>query len=90
MIDWSSVNPERDDIQTRLWNGAVKVKFKKVDGTERNMICTLARSLIPEDQLPKGNSLKKNSDDVLRVFDIENNGWRSFRKDSVISHEVWQ
>jgi hypothetical protein len=77
-------------LQECLWAGAVKVKFKKVDGTERVMICTLKRDLIPEDQLPKGDSPKKSNDDVLPVFDIENNGWRSFRKDSVVTYQVWQ
>jgi hypothetical protein len=62
----------------------VRVMFTKKDGTEREMLCTLAESKIPEDQKPKtegGNF----SDEAQRVFDLEKQEWRSFRWDSVIN-----
>ena len=60
----------------------VDVLFTKADGTERHMRCTLYQNKIPADFSPKSTERKK-SDEVLPVFDIENQGWRSFRLDSV-------
>jgi hypothetical protein len=42
----------------------------------------LNENKIPADFSPKSTERKK-SDEVLPVFDIENQGWRSFRLDSV-------
>ena len=60
----------------------IDILFTKADGTERQMRCTLNENKIPVDFSPKSTERKK-SDEVLPVFDIENQGWRSFRLDSV-------
>jgi hypothetical protein len=60
----------------------VDVLFTKADGTERQMRCTLNENKRTADFSPKSTERKK-SDEVLPVFDIENQGWRSFRLDSV-------
>lgn len=67
-----------------LRSGNTKVTFVKKDGTEREMLCTLKENLIPEEMKPKGTGKEKN-DDVLAVFDVEKQEWRSFRYDSVKS-----
>jgi len=61
------------------------VVFKKKDGTERQMRCTLKQSLIPTDKQPKTESEEDTSTagSALRVFDLEKQEWRSFRWDSV-------
>jgi hypothetical protein len=46
------------------------------------MQATLLETKIPSEKLPKGNT-KAQSDEVLPVFDVENDGWRSFRWDSI-------
>jgi hypothetical protein len=61
----------------------VELYFKKQDGTERKMRCTLNVRDIPEDKLPKGSS-RKVPEDSIAVFDIEKQDWRSFRYDSII------
>jgi hypothetical protein len=72
---------------------AVKVVFTKKDNTARTMICTLNPSLIPTEHTPMGGFPKSANlgDDedptYVRVFDIENSGWRSFIFDSVLSFE---
>jgi hypothetical protein len=63
----------------------VFVKFTKKNGEERVMRCTRNIQMIPKDQLSKGISLVKH--DVTAVYDMDNDGWRSFRNDSVISFE---
>ena len=61
------------------------VTFDKVDGERRIMTCTLKEELLPE--LPSTNSVRVQSDEVVVVFDLEKNDWRSFRVDSFISIE---
>jgi hypothetical protein len=64
----------------------VRIKFTKKDGTERDMLCTLAESKIPKDKKPKSDTTI--TDEVLRVFDLEKQDWRSFRWDSIISVSI--
>lgn len=62
-----------------------QVKFKKVNGDIRNMRCTLREDLIPAE--PVSATPKRQHDangQVVAVYDLEANGWRSFRVDSVI------
>jgi hypothetical protein len=71
----------RTDAQELLRDGICEVLFIKKDGTERRMKCTLNLDYIPEEmkqflQHPE----KKVSEnlDVLKVYDTEVQGWRSF------------
>lgn len=72
----------RNSVRTLLREGLVNVSFTKKDGTDRLMKCTLNSDKIPEEFIPKGKVQKVN-DETIAVFDIETNGWRSFRWDSV-------
>lgn len=63
----------------------VRVTFTKKDGTERILRCTLAESRIPESKRAKEKTGTTYSEETIRVFDVENQGWRSFRWDSVKS-----
>lgn len=84
----SQVNtPEgRAWLRGLLQNEEVKITFTKKDGTEREMLCTLVSDKIPSEQSPK-NTGKAQSDEAIAVFDLENEGWRSFRWDSVTKIE---
>ena len=73
---------EKDWLIGLLKSEIVELTFTKKDGTERIMTCTLAEQKIPEENLPKGVDRAKN-DESVAVFDLENNGWRSFRWDSL-------
>lgn len=72
----------KDWLVSLLKSGTVEVKFEKLDGTERLMVCTLKEENIPKDHLPKGTR-SKNSSDSLAVYDTQIGGWRSFRFDSI-------
>lgn len=61
----------------------VTVVFTKTDGTERTMKCTLDPSILPKQEIKEGATPKKQNDSVLAVYDIEVQGWRSFRLKSV-------
>lgn len=69
-----------------LKKNVIKVTFTKVNGDERVMRCTLHDSILPEQTI--GGIKKKENLDVLSVWDLDNNGWRSFRLDSVIDYQV--
>jgi len=73
---------EKDWLRTLLKEDVVSITFIKKDGSERIMQCTLSESKIPSEFAPKGTE-KAKSDEVLPVFDVENDGWRSFRWDSI-------
>jgi len=76
---------EKLQLKQILENGVVTVVFTKIDGTEREMKCTLNSDFLPESnkQLLTEGSTKKENDNVLSVWDIDNQGWRSFRLDSI-------
>jgi len=75
----------RETLARVLSLGPVTVTFTKVDGAERVMRCTIAPYLIPENKRPKhsGEILTEVPGDVMRVFDVEQDDWRSFRVSSV-------
>ena len=73
---------EKDWLRTLLKEDVVSITFIKKDGSERIMKCTLLESKIPSEFAPKGLE-KTKSDEVLPVFDVESDGWRSFRWDSI-------
>lgn len=73
---------EKDWLKGILRSGNVTVEFVKKDGSARTMLCTLSESAIPSEFTPKG-STKAQSDESLAVFDVEAQGWRSFRYDSI-------
>lgn len=71
-------------LKSLLSEGPVEVVFKKQDGTERTMKCTLKESLTKTYE-KKTDKIKAVSEDVLPVYDLEKEGWRSFRYDSIVS-----
>lgn len=77
---------EKDWLIGLLRSEIVQLTFTKKDGTERIMKCTLAEQKIPAENAPKGTERAK-SDEAVAVFDLENNGWRSFRWDSLTNIE---
>jgi hypothetical protein len=78
---------EKNWLRALLREQNVTVTFTKLDGSERKMVCTLSESQIPVANQPKTSTKVKN-DQVLAVFDVENQGWRSFRWDSITKIEL--
>lgn len=76
---------ERANLVSALSNHAVSITFNKVDGSERVLIGTLKHEeLEAKDALPK-NGIERNieTDVALRLYDLENDGWRSCRYESI-------
>jgi hypothetical protein len=78
----------RDNIEEALRANVAEVRFTKSDGTERIMKCTLREDLVVR-HVKKTDRVKEVNLDIVPVFDVEKNEWRSFRVDSVKSVSIW-
>lgn len=73
---------EKYQLKELLQNNVVTVVFEKTDGTERTMRSTLQSSYLPQ-FLAEHDGQRQENPDVLAVWDVDNQGWRSFRVASV-------
>jgi hypothetical protein len=81
---------DRYELKQILENSITTVVFTKVNGEQREMKCTLLSEYLPKSdvagkQLLTETLTKEENPSTLRVWDVENNGWRSFRMDSINS-----
>jgi hypothetical protein len=81
---------DRYELKQILENSVTTVVFTKVNGEQREMKCTLLSEYLPKldvagKQLLTETLTKEENPSTLRVWDVENNGWRSFRMDSINS-----
>ena len=77
----------RDEMINELRKRDCRVIFKKANGEERDMLCTLREDVIPASSSDNNTEPKTNgySDAAIRVIDVNKGEWRSFRVDSVVS-----
>ena len=75
----------KEALAEMLRGGRLEVCFAKKDGTNRVMNCTLQENFLPVFQSAE---TRKDNPSVLAVWDIDNNGWRSFRLDSITSVRI--
>lgn len=76
----------KEDVHNLLRQGVCEISFTKVNGEERVMKCTLNEKLLPKQvDLEEAIQKKKPNPEVLAVWDVTAEGWRSFRWDSLIS-----
>ena len=80
----NSIEQTREFLIGALSTSKVIVHFTKKDGTERRMVCTLDPNLIPVTE-KKTDRTKEPNPEVIPVYDLEADGWRSFRIDSIVS-----
>lgn len=74
---------DRYTLGEHLKNGVVTVVFEKLDGSLREMRCTLKPESLPQLLQESETPRRAVNDDVMAVWDLDNGGWRSFRLDSV-------
>ena len=76
----------RNEMITELKAGVCKVTFTKVNGEERIMDCTLMPDMLPESERERSTNPQRNvREENLSVWDVNANGWRSFRLANVTS-----
>lgn len=80
-----------DNIVELLRTNVVTVKFTKVNGEERTMRCTLLKEYVPNSSTLNGEVVvtkQTPNSNTVAAWDVEKNGWRSFRVESVKSVSV--
>jgi len=68
-----------------------EVTFTKVNGETRVMRCTLKPDLLPPEYLAEEAEERKFHEtykETVRAWDVQANGWRSFRVESVSYFQV--
>jgi len=83
--------PLREDLDKLLEQNVLVVDFTKLNGDKRVMTCTLRDDIKPpatkKDPLSQ-EKVRKVSDAVVSVWDVNAKGWRSFRYDRVNAIEI--
>lgn len=73
--------PTEENLTEMLYNQILEVTFLKLNGDKRIMTCTKIKDQIPEQYHPKGQKAPK--DGTINVWDINAQGYRSFRYDRI-------
>lgn len=68
---------ERTHLLNSLGTDVCDVVFTKKDGSERKMRCTRDLKRAPHAPVPKNENFEDNLE-VIRAYDLEAEGWRSF------------
>lgn len=72
-------------LKEALAKCVAEITFNKVDGSVRKMNCTLMADYVPqvvsEEQV--AHVPRVQNDEVMAVWDLDKQDWRSFRLDSV-------
>lgn len=77
--------PTEEKLLEILNTGVLIVTFNKLDGDERVMTCTKNIEHIPEESRPKSEKAPKKG--TITAWDLNANGWRSFKYDRVTKVE---
>jgi|TARA_A200000159_G_scaffold159958_1_gene179355 uncharacterized lipoprotein NlpE involved in copper resistance len=77
--------PTEEQLNKALREETLVVTFNKLDGAERVMTCTKSFDVIPEANQPKSD--KPGKEGNVTVWDVNANGWRSFKYERVTKVE---
>lgn len=69
------------DIAQLLTERVVRFSFRKNDGSIREAVGTLMRSMLP----PTSGEGKPTPSHLQLYYDVEKKSWRSFKKENLIS-----
>ena len=76
----------REYMMGELKKRVCRVIFTKVNGEERDMMCTLIEKALPELKSKVSEDKQRQpNQEVIRAFDTKKGEFRSFRVDNVIS-----
>ena len=78
--------PTREELIEQLERNILVVRFTKLNGDERVMTCTLLDEFKPpakKDDSVSQKKVRELSDKVIVAYDVNANGWRSFRYDRI-------
>lgn len=73
-----------NELRKKLHEGIVSFKYRKVNGDERSAVGTLKMDVLEKyDAVPNGPSTNERPD-YIRYFDMNSEGWRSFKADHLL------
>lgn len=78
----------KDKLKDLLKQNVVSISFTKTDGTDRKMLCTLKSELLPVVELKERTKTKAENENVLSVWDLEKDAFRSFRLNALKNYSV--
>lgn len=82
----------KDQLLNDLLHNVVNVEFTKVNGEYRKMKCTLKSEYLPKpvNEDVSINEFKESTTEKTScpVWDIDANGWRSFKWDNVMEFSI--
>jgi hypothetical protein len=76
-----------NELKTALHCGICEIDFIKVDGSRRLMKCTNNIPIIDRHEVVREKTTARTrpaNENLLVVFDLEKNDWRSIRIDTII------
>ena len=76
-----------DGLREMLKTDLATIVFSKVDGTKREMHCTLLPEYLPVMEV-NTNIKYRPSPTIVTAWDLEQNDWRSFKFESILSIET--
>lgn len=85
-----NIKVSKEILSNKLKHSIQKIKFTKVDGSLRDMICSLSETHLPPlKELSENITVKpkKENLDTIIVYDLEKEAWRTIRLDSIISFD---
>ena len=83
--------PTKLDLKNLLEQNVLTVDFTKLDGDRRVMTCTLREDMKPratKTDAMSQKAVREVSDAVVSVWDVNAQGWRSFRYDRINSVNI--
>ena len=83
--------PVKEDLEKLLEQNVLVVDFNKLNGDKRVMTCTLREDIKPcatKDDPLSQKAVRKTSDAVVSVWDVNAKGWRSFRYERINAVDI--
>ena len=75
----------KTELKESLSKCFARVTFNTSDGTVREMLCTLMSDHLPKNKIDENTRHvpRQENDEILAVWDVDKQAWRSFRIDSI-------
>tara|TARA_R110000868_G_scaffold250424_9_gene507022 strand:- start:318 stop:590 length:273 start_codon:yes stop_codon:yes gene_type:complete len=78
----------KQELKSLLQDNIVSVSFEKKDGTRRDMLCTLKKDYLPVVEHKEVKRTKAENPDILPVWDMEKEGFRSVRMNALLGYHM--
>ncbi len=78
MANNENLQERNNKLHALLGEHTCKVTFKKVNGEERILTCTLRKDILPTYEKNKESARAANQS-TISVWNLDNSQWRSFR-----------